>query len=435
MIRPWIKSLLLFAFVLAAYLAGFDFRSSGDTVPNELLPISLLRQGNFAFDEFVSPARRARLPYYFKAVHGRIVSTYPVLPGVLNLPVFAAADALGMDVWRKRRQLSFLSACWMTALSVSFVFLTLLRAGRREHTALFFSLAYAFGTCAWSVASRSILQHAPSLLLISMALWLLHSPTGRGVPWAGFFLGLAVFNRPVNFFIALPLALFVLCHRRRHVPAFGLLALIPALLMACYSLSYWGRLGSLGQALSFVPGNLPAGLAGILVSPARGLLVFSPIFIFAFAGMARSLRDRQADPLYKYLAAAIILFLLAMADWKMWWGGWTFGYRLLIETVPPLILFMALYWETVVISSPWRRRAFTATLLFSLYANFLGAHYFPSSFNGSPDNIDFHTGRLWSPVRTELTLCSARFLRDLRLLPHSVRPHGGKKRPPRKRDK
>ncbi len=428
MTRPWIKSLLLFIFVLIGYLAGYDAYSTGDVVPNELLPISLLREGNFAFDEFVGPGLRAHLPYYFRTVKGRIVSVFPILPGVLNLPVYAAADVLGVDIWKRRRQLSFLSAGWITALSAAFVFLMLLRSGRQEHTAILFSLVYAFATCAWSVAGRAIWQHGPSLLLISIALWLLYSPSGRGVPWAGFFLGLAVCNRPINLLIALPLALFVLIHRRRRALAFALLALIPASLLAWYSLSYYGRLESLGQGQTFVSGNPLAGLAGVLISPARGLLVFSPIFIFAFAGMARTLRDRRAEPIYKYLAAATVLFLLAMAGWKMWWGGWSFGYRLLIELVPLLILFLAIYWEAAMAASPWRRRAFTAALLFSLYANFLGAHYYPSVFNGSPDNIDFHTGRLWSPVRTELVFCTVKFLRDWRILPRPDHARSRKKK-------
>lgn len=435
MTRPWARSLLLFMFVLAAYLAGFDAYSTGDVVPNELLPISLLHEGNFAFDEFAGPGLRAHLPYYFRSVNGRIVSTYPVLPGVLNLPVYAAADALGVDIRKRRRQLSFLSAAWITALSAAFVYLALLRAGRREHTAVLFSLVYAFATCAWSVAARAIWQHGPSLLFIAIALWLLYSPTGRGAPWAGLFLGLAVCNRPINLLVALPLALFVLVHRRRRAPAFALLALIPASLLAWYSLSYYGRLAALGQGQSFAFGNPLAGLAGILISPARGLLVFSPVFIFAFAGMARSLRDRRAGPIYRYLAAAIILYVAAAAGWKMWWGGWSFGYRLLIEIIPLLVFFLAYYWEIVMTASPWRRRAFTAALLFSLYANFLGAHYFPSAFNGSPDNIDFHTARLWSPVRTELTFCTIKFLRAWRVLSRPDHARGRKKVPLRGKDK
>jgi hypothetical protein len=155
MARPWLRSLLLFVFALGGYLAGSSAYSTGDVIPNELLPISLLREGNFDLDEFVGPQRRDQLPYYFQAVNGRIVSTYPVLPGVLNLPVYAAADALGFDIWKLRRRLSSLSACWISALSAMFVYLALLRAGRRERTALLFSLVYAFGTCVWSVAKPS----------------------------------------------------------------------------------------------------------------------------------------------------------------------------------------------------------------------------------------------------------------------------------------
>ena len=70
MIRPWIKSLLLFTFILAGYLGGCDAYSTGDVAANEMLPISLLREGNFAFDEFVGPGLRAHLPYYFRTVSG-----------------------------------------------------------------------------------------------------------------------------------------------------------------------------------------------------------------------------------------------------------------------------------------------------------------------------------------------------------------------------
>ena len=52
MARPWLKFLLMFVIVLGGYLAGFSFYSTGDVIPNELLPISLLREGNFFFDEF-----------------------------------------------------------------------------------------------------------------------------------------------------------------------------------------------------------------------------------------------------------------------------------------------------------------------------------------------------------------------------------------------
>ena len=56
-------------------------------MPAELLPISLLHGHGFDFREFVS----GDLPYWFRLVRGRVVSNYPVLTGLLNLPVYTLA--------------------------------------------------------------------------------------------------------------------------------------------------------------------------------------------------------------------------------------------------------------------------------------------------------------------------------------------------------
>ena len=40
-----------------------------------------------------------------------------------------------------------------------------------------------------------------------------------------------------------------------------------------------------------------------------------------------------------------ILLLMLYSKWLMWWGGWSFGYRLLIEMLPGLMILLAIFWE------------------------------------------------------------------------------------------
>lgn len=401
-LSPW----LAFALSFSVYLVGLRYLGSGDTVPAENLPISLLDGRGFDFTELVP----GDLPYWFRLVRGRVVSNYPVLPGILNLPVYAAARLLRVDLYANRFHLSMLTASAIAALSALFLYLSLTRVCRTKPEALFFTLAYAFGTTVWSVASRGLFQHGPSVLFLSIALWALYRG-GRSVPFSGLALGLAVINRPTNLVIALPLALYVLRYERRRFPAFAALALPPALFHAWYAKTYWGSPLSLAQDVSRAnfSGRFWPGLAGILISPSRGLFVFSPFFLFAIPASLEALRPEPAGPrrLPRYMAAGVLLTLILYARWTMWWGGHTFGYRLITEIAPLLTVLVASYWP-VLSRSRLATAFFVLSLATSFYAHFLGAMIFPSGFN---NNLDLQIARLWDVRNSELELSTRKLIR------------------------
>ena len=397
---------IAFFLSLFVYDIGFRYVGSGDTVPAELLPISLFHGHGFDLREFVS----GDLPYWFRLVHGRVVSNYPVLTGLLNVPVYAIARLLGVDLYPHRFFLSMLTASLLAALSVLFLERALTRVCRTEKQALFFAMAYAFGTTVWSVASRALFQHGASVLFLSIALWALLRG-GRTIPLAGLALGLAVVNRPANVAIALPLAIYVLRYQRRWLPAFAGLALLPAFFHFWYAATYWGSPLSLAQDVSGsnFAGHFWAGLAGILLSPSRGLFVFSPFFLFAIPAGFAAFRPAPPGParLPRYLVVAILATLLLYSRWSMWWGGHTFGYRLVTELAPLLTVLIAGYWAKIV----QRRLALVligTCIAFAFYANFLGAMIFPSGFN---NNLDLQPGRLWDVRNSELELSTRKLIR------------------------
>jgi hypothetical protein len=82
------RAVLAIALPLTIFLIGMRYVGSGDTEPAELLPISLLTEGNLDFNEFKSSGD---LLYAYVRIGGRVVSSYPIMAGLLNVPVYAIA--------------------------------------------------------------------------------------------------------------------------------------------------------------------------------------------------------------------------------------------------------------------------------------------------------------------------------------------------------
>jgi hypothetical protein len=403
-------ALALFAVALAVYVYKLPYRiwaAGGDTTPAELLPISILGDHDLHFDEFVQPG--APLPYWFTRRDGHVISAYPIVPGLMNVPVYAVARAAGVPFDQfHRSMLSAISGSILTAASVAFFFLAVSRMTRRA-TAIAATFLYAFATTAFSVAARGIWQHGPSLLFLTLALWLL---TRGSIAASALPLGFAVWNRPVNIAIVLPLALYVAWQHRGALGRFLALAAIPAMLMVWYSIAAWGSITSLGQysAEGRFNGHFGEGFAGILVNPNRGLLVFTPLFILALIAVVMVLMRPRAEPLLTALAVGVVLTLLLYAKWDMWWGGSCFGYRLLTELVPSLMLILAVTWDRGFGRSMAVRAIAAVTAALSIYINTLGAFYAPCGFDTVPNEINHHLERLWDVRDGEIARCSAKLL-------------------------
>lgn len=354
------------------------------------------------------------LPYWYQSVKGRVVSTYPILPGLLNVPVYAAADVLGVDIDARRELLSMITASTISALSVVFLFLALERFCATRLRAFGFAMVYAFATCVWSVASRGMWQHGPSLLFLTISVWLMGKEARPATAWGVFFLSLAVVTRPTNAVLVAPLAAFVFWSRPQERFRLVVAGLVPLALRSAYAWFYWGSPFSLAQAnpipqVANFGGNPLVGLAGLLVSPSRGLFVFSPVFLFALLAVPGVVRRRREDPIPFCLAVGALALLLISSKWTMWWGGHSFGYRLLIETLPSLTVLLAIAWERGIVARPMARAAFILCLVCSVFVNFLGARFQPSGFN---PQMDENRALLWSLRDGEIVMTARKALSE-----------------------
>src|SRR5439155_14621317 len=94
-----------------------------------------------------------------------------------------------------------------------------------------------------------------------------------------------------------------------------------------------------GSAFSL---SFPVGPSfATLFSPSRGLFVFSPFLLFLFVRFCPSYRRRyKLSPLEILLLAFALAWWIGASRWFMWWGGGSYGPRLLCELLPCLVILL-----------------------------------------------------------------------------------------------
>jgi hypothetical protein len=375
----------IFSVALVVFLANGRTISGGDSVPAKNLPLSILLHGNFYLDQLVTPGQK-KIPYYLRESGGHYVSDYPVGAALTALPFYAPSVVSGVSPnSRIFGELEKVSAATIVALSAVLLYMAAARV-TANWMAMMLTLIYAFGTSSLSVSSQALWQHGPAQLALAAAIYCLirARDDARWAGYAGLPLAFEVITRPADALIAAPLGLYVLISYRREVWRFVAAASAPLLFQLWYSATYFGsplRIQFFTQPTSvggqtIAPGglwttSLANGLAVALLSPGRGLLFYSPIVIFSFAGLALAWR-RNGDVLLRYLGVGAILSIMLAAKWHKTSGGDSFGPRLLADITP--IMALALF----PLADPIRNRrglqiALVALGLWSVTANLSGA--------------------------------------------------------------
>jgi hypothetical protein len=143
------------------------------------------------------------------------------------------------------------------------------------------------------------------------------------------------------------------------------------------------------------------GLAGNLVSPQRGLLVWSPVLLFAAVGAVVSLRRGTFGLLHGAAVAAIVLHWLVISTLVPWYAGYSTGPRLFSDVLPFFVLLMIP--AVAELGRGGRapvcwvgRGAFAVLLAWSLFTNTRGATRFETQlWNATPVSVHDDESRLW----------------------------------------
>ena len=399
-------------FLVALFIYNANGRQIGavDTIPSRLLPYSILREGNFDLDEFQFLYAQG-VPAYIIQSGERLVSAYPPGPAILALP-FYLLPVLGRVPPQSKLLIDVekLAAAVLTALSVVLIHAAIRRLESQE-VALILSVIYAFGTSAFSISSQALWQHGPSQLLLAASIYCLvrGMEQAKWAAFSGLTLSSAVLCRPTDILIAIPLSIYVLRAHRDQTVRFVLFAAPPTIFMGLYNYWYFGSVLQMGYDQGFFSAGgrgtpFFEGLSGILFSPSRGLFVYSPVFLFSLLGIFLTWRDGKLQ-LSKYLSVAVVLVIVLYSRWKIWWGGWAYGPRLLAD-LTPLLTFLLVPAYRRIVDCPFLRSSFYLLAGISIAIHGLGA-FAPAGW--SPD-VGEPSRRLWSWSEGELMNSGCRLL-------------------------
>ncbi|HSE40623.1 MAG TPA: hypothetical protein VLH08_07625, partial [Acidobacteriota bacterium] len=386
---------LLFCTVMILYVGNFQTFGANDTTPARYLPFSILRQGNFDLDELPALHKRPVFSGLVKTDE-HYVSSYPVGAALFAIPFYipSVAGKIAANSWISS-DLEKLAASCIVLLSAIIFYLTLLRVASRN-IALLITAIYTLATSSFSVSSQALWQHGPSQLCLSAALYcIVRGATEPGwTSLAGFPSAFAVVCRPTDLLLVAPIALFVLFHRTRQFPLFFIAGIPPVLFQLFYNKIYFHDFFRTQWDVaqdSFWSTPVLQGLANILFSPARGLLIYSPIFVFSFVGIILSWR-KGGKLLFRYLSVGVIAILLLYSKFFMWWGGYTYGPRLLADLSPILCLFLLPVIS--LLSSRFIKAAFVVLALWSFCAHAIGTYANDPFWNFETD-IDLNPKAAW----------------------------------------
>lgn len=427
----WWRSLAVGAVLLAVYLSNGREIGTYDTEPAALLPYAILRGDGPFLDRFFPPeSRRVRveLPAFVDRRRGHIVSRYPLGPALVALPIEAAFYAWydradpGWDhtpnVRYRGTGAATKFAAALIAAAAGVLIDRLLRRVGLGSVAWTAALAAGLGSNLWAVASQALWQHGPAALgLVTATLLLLPRPARR---WRLFGAGLAaavmVACRSIDVVFAATLTAWLALHQPRGLGWFlpGPLVIGGALL--AYNLHYFGAIEGGQAALEAMhpelhgvqgvwTGDLVEGLLGTLVSPSRGLFVFTPWIALAVLCLPLYARRLRRWSLPAWMAASLVGYLLVLSKYSVWWGGHCFGPRYWTDAVPLLAVMLAFLLDEARARARVLIVLAALTIAWSVGIQALGAFRYPSDWNLRPENVDRHHERLWDWKDTEIVRC------------------------------
>ncbi len=424
--RDSILAGLLFAVTLSLFLTS-RIHQVTDSSYSMLLSESLIHHHSFTLDHYeLTPGAPVWFGDYYKygniyqleVVNGRVYYYFPPGSSLLSIPFVAVMNAFGMsaanadgtyDLHGEARIELVIAALLMAGLVVCSFCLA------RLVLPMFWSVIVAvgggLGTQIWSTASRSLWTDTwGSFLLGLVLLMLLGAATNRKrlkPILLATLLSWMYIVRPTFAVHIIAITVYIFLFYR---PFFLRYAIAGAAWFAAFMVYSWRLFGHLlpnyyrASRLQF--GVFWTALAGNLISPGRGLLVYVPVLFFIGYLLVRYRRQIVYPRLVALSLTVIVAHVAIISCFVHWWGGHSFGARFSTGLVPWLVLLAILGQQAMLRArteyaikpaAKTLELAMGAALLFaSIAINGLGANS-PATWmwNMRPLNIDEHPERNW----------------------------------------
>jgi hypothetical protein len=422
-----VAAILIFVSTLSIFLFS-RIHQVADSAYSMLLSQSLIDHGSFKLDAYALPRHEPVWHgYYFKngpiyqleIARGHIYYHMPPGSSVLSTPFVAVLNLFGISAARSdgtydpRGEVIIeagLAALLMAALSVVFFYTARLLLPVGWSVTL--ALGGALGTQVYSTASRALWSETWGILLLGIVIYfLLRSETGKRALnpiLLASLLAWMYFVRATFSVHILAITVYLLIFHRK---IFLRYAITGAAWLGAFVFYSWFNFGQLlpnyyrASRLQF--DVFWEALAGNLISPSRGVLVYVPVLFFVAFMLVRYRRHQTYQRLVWLSLAIITGHLVTVSSFNHWWGGHSFGPRFTTGLVPWFVLLgtlgtsAMLKWREEKAEASrvgWRAQLACGALLLvmSAFINTRGATSHATwLWNMRPLEIDQHPERLW----------------------------------------
>lgn len=224
--------------------------------------------------------------------------------------------------------------------------------GIQKHWALILSFSLAFGTITWRYAGSDYNEVMQMSLLLLTVLNVVEGGSKvflAGVGFAGLLLLKIVHGAMLPLFVIYILLRPGLFREKlRRLGAFAIPVSVALIGLACLNAVRFGsplESGYGSEASLFFPAQLWHTIPRLILSLDKGIFIFCPILLLGVVGwrhFARHFRYEAA-----LIGSLIILNLIVSGAWHSWIGGWAWGPRLLVPTLPLWLLPAGFFLESI----------------------------------------------------------------------------------------
>ncbi|MEK7595144.1 MAG: hypothetical protein AAB443_00930 [Patescibacteria group bacterium] len=430
-------SVLFFPWFIVNGLKVNDLEiQSEDTIPALFLPVALLKDKTIYLDNYYQMMleryphpddKKATLgltPYYLRKVDKHYLSAFPIMASLLSIPVYFIGFLLGADVsWESLVFLSRFSAaliialCGMLMKKIGEYFLS-------NKKAALLSFVFVFATVNFASISQALWQHGVLELFSLLGVYFLlnSNKNERNLILSGLFFGFALISRPTGILPYILLYPFIFSfYKLKGISRYFIGSLLPIAFFLFYNQVFYMGISNQGysnQVLDSWKTPFYLGFLGMFLSPSKGILVYSPVFIFSLVGFYRLLKENTYSKLEKnlFIFAAIVAFLhiSIVSMWKHWYGGWSFGYRMASDILPYLSLLLIPYFSSEIYEKS--KKYFYAVLIWSVGIELMGIAFFDSVWHAAYDRGYKNQWWLWSLQNSEIVFNIKRVLVKLKLI-------------------
>ncbi len=398
--------------VLAAALACLTFfapvsNTGSDPRYSLLTSQAILQYGTIRLDAYRDTGRLPENDARLVLIDGHTYYYSALGTPLLALPMVWVANRLGLDMAngddeaQAQRPLAAL-LCALTLILAAAV----ARCYVAPWPALVIAAILVFGTTLTSALGTALWNINFTVVLLLLCLLLLArydvGDTLTPHPWLlGTLLFVAYLCRPTTLLLVVLVWLYLLARSRRastQVTARAVAAfVIPLALFALYSSDEYGlplppyylpeQHGmSSAHFLNGVPGggegrSLLVVLYGLLLSPSRGLFVYSPMLLVALLAAPLALLQRGRRLITLLALAWIGAHIALLLRHNIWWGGHGYGPRLSTDVIPAFILLAPVTWAALAEKHMAALRALTAAAFVLTGAFAIALHSYVGLYN------------------------------------------------------